>query len=214
MSTILFEKCTELTVEEKRAFAYFGEGAKIRPPFRILNPQNIYVGDKTSVREHAFIHAYTDLSDLMNYIDPLYVKDFSKEDYYYDSKIEIGREVQIGRFLLLSCTNHIQLEDNVLLSERVFIGDNNHSFSHPCVPIIQQPNKKGSKIIIGRGSWIGVGSAILAGTILGQNCVVGANSVVNSSFLSHSVIGTEKAKLLFRRHNDESQVSYESSLDK
>jgi acetyltransferase-like isoleucine patch superfamily enzyme len=211
MKNILIEKNTELTVEEKRMFAYFGEGAKIRPPFRILNPQNIFVGDKTSVREHAFIHAYTDLSDLMNYIDPLYVKDFNKDDYLYNSTIMIGREVQIGRFLLMSCTNFVQLEDHVLLSERVFVGDNNHSFSHPYVPIIQQPNKKGTKIVIGRGSWIGVGAAILSGTSLGQNCIVGANSVVDSSFPSHSVIGTEKAKLLFRRYDDNSLSDYDLS---
>jgi acetyltransferase-like isoleucine patch superfamily enzyme len=196
---ILLEKDTPLSNEEKKMFAYFGEGAKIKPPFRILNPQRIKIGDRTSIREGAFIHAYQDLSELINYIDPLYKNDFKKEDYLYDSEIILGNEIQIGRFLLMSSTNSIVLENNVLLSERIFMGDNNHTFSHLHVPIMQQPNKQGKPIFIGKGSWIGIGAAILAGTHIGQNCVIGANSVVADIFESHSVIGTEKAKLLFKK---------------
>ncbi len=199
IKNILIEKDTPLTSEEKKLFGYFGEGAKIRPPFRILNPHRIKIGDRTSIREGAFIHAYQDLSELTNYIDPKYKKDFNIEDYLYESEIILGNEIQIGRFALISCTNSIVLKNNVLLSERVFIGDNNHSFNHPQVPIMQQPNKKGKPIEIGEGSWIGIGAALLSGTRLGQNCVVGANSVVDAEFESYSVIGTEKAKLLFKK---------------
>lgn len=204
MGNILIEKNEPLTTEEKKLFAYFGEGSIIRPPFRILNPQNIHIGDRTSIREHAFIHAYTDLSDLLNYVTPEYKGFYKREDYLYNSKIEIGREIQIGRFLLMSSTNLIHLENHVLLSERVFIGDNNHTFSHPFIPIIQQPNKKGSPIFIGTGTWIGVGSAILSGTKLGRNSIVGANSIVDGEFPSHAVIGSDKAKLLFRRFDEKS----------
>jgi len=196
---ILLEKDTPLTNKEKKLFAYFGENAKIRPPFRILNPQNIHIGDRTSIREGAFIHSYIDLSDLMNYIAPKYRTDFMREDYLYDSKIFIGNEIQIGRFVLMSSTRSITLENNVLFSERVFVGDNNHTFSHLHVPIIQQPNKKGEPIVIGTGSWIGIGAVILSGTKLGKNCAVGANSVVQGEFPSYAVIATEKAKMLYRR---------------
>jgi acetyltransferase-like isoleucine patch superfamily enzyme len=204
MNNILIEKDTPLTTEEKKLFAYFGEGAKIRPPFRILNPHRISIGDKTSIREGAFIHAYQDLTELIQYIDPRWRGDVKPEDYLYDSEIIIGNEVQIGRYLLLSSTRSVILENNVLLSERIFVGDNNHTFSHAEIPIIQQPNKPGKPVRIGKGSWIGAGAAVLAGTQLGQNCVVGANSVIDSEFPSHSVIGPEKAKLLFRRHGEES----------
>ena len=197
---VLIEKNTPLTNEEKKIFAYFGIGAQILPPFRILNPRNIRIGDRTSIREGAFIHAYEDLTSLMNYIDPQYKNDFKPNDYQYKPEIIFGNEIQAGRFLLMSCTNSIVLENNVLLSERVFVGDNNHTFSHPYVPIMQQPNKKGKQVYIGKGSWIGIGAVILAGTRLGQNCVVGANSVVQGKYPSHSVVGLEKAKLLFRRH--------------
>src|SRR6266508_3746690 len=113
---VLLEKATPLTSEDKRMFAYFGTDAKILPPYRILNPQRIAIGDRTAIREWCHINAFIDLSFLMDSID---------------------REVQIGRFAFMSCTRSIVIERNVVLSERVFIGDNNHTFSHPDVPIVQ-----------------------------------------------------------------------------
>jgi acetyltransferase-like isoleucine patch superfamily enzyme len=65
-----------------------------------------------------------------------------------------------------------------------------------------QPNKEGEPIKIDSGSWIGIGAVILPGTCLGKNCVVGANSVVQGVFPSHAVIAPEKAKMIFRRHNE------------
>jgi acetyltransferase-like isoleucine patch superfamily enzyme len=198
---VLLEKDSELTAEDKKLFKYFGEHAKIRPPLRILNPHRISIGDRTSIREGCHINAFLDLSFLMDYIDPAWRDDFRREQYLYDPEIDIGREVQIGRFAFMSCTRAIRIGDQVVLSERVFLGDNNHTFSHPEVPIVQQPNSPGEPVVIGRGSWIGVGAAILAGTVLGRNCAVGANSVCRGdTFPDHSVIGPEPARLLFRRH--------------
>lgn len=194
---VLIEKTVELTSDEKKLFKYFGEGAKIRPPFRILNPHRIIIEDYVSIREDAYIHAYQDLSELHKYIEQKFKEDFAPKEYFYDSEITIRREVQIGRNLFISCTNSILLERNITISERVFIGDNNHSFSHPFVPIMQQPNKVGKPVIIGPGSWIGCGASILGGTHLGRNSVVGTNSVVKGSFPDHAVIASEYAKLLF-----------------
>jgi acetyltransferase-like isoleucine patch superfamily enzyme len=202
-SNYLLEKSTPLTAEDKRRFAYFGVNAKILPPFRILNPQDIVIGDVTAIREGCHINAFRDLSFLLQYVDKEFRDAFTPEDYRYTPRIEIGRENQIGRFAFMSCTTSITLENNVLLSERVFIGDNNHGFSHPQVPIMQQPNKRGKPVVIGKGSWIGVGAAILSGTTIGQNCVVGANSVCRGgNYPSHSVIAPEAARILYRRRND------------
>jgi acetyltransferase-like isoleucine patch superfamily enzyme len=199
---VLLETTAPLSNREKDLFAYFGQDAKILPPLRVLNPQRISIGDRTSIREGAHINAFIDLSFLMRYIEPAFRADFSESQYLYDPRIHIDAEVQIGRFVFVSCVRTITIERNVVLSERVFLGDNNHSFSHLHVPIVQQPNKPGNPVIVGSGSWIGVGAALLPGTRLGRNCVVGANSVCrDTEFPSHSVIGPEPAKLLYRRHN-------------
>jgi len=196
----LLEKKTPLTKKDKDRFAYFGVNAKILPPLRILNPQCIVIGDVTAIREGCHINAFRDLSFLMNYIDEKYRREFRAEAYRFEPRIEIGRENQIGRFVFMACTGSIVLEDNVLLSEHVFIGDHNHNFSHREVPVMQQPNKPGEPVVIGKGTWVGVHAAILAGTRVGRNCVIGANSVCRGGdFPSYSVIGPEPAKVLYRR---------------
>jgi acetyltransferase-like isoleucine patch superfamily enzyme len=196
---LLLNKTTPLTSKEKALFGYFGVGAKIKPPFRILNPHRIHIGDRTSIQEHCHVNAFQDLSFLLDYVAPRYRDDFDEADYRYDSEIAIGRENQIGRFFFVSCTRRIELDDNVLLSERVFIGDNNHSFSHREVPIMQQPNKTGKPIHVKFGSWVGAGAVLLSGTEIGKLSVVGANSVCKEKFPDYSVIGPEPSRLLFRR---------------
>lgn len=201
-SNVLINSNGPLTSKEKALFGYFGVNAKIKPPFRILNPHRIHIGDKTSIQEHCHINAFEDLTFLREYIDPRYQNEFPDDEYVYDSRVEIGAENQIGRFFFVSCTMAIVLEDNVLISERVFIGDNNHSFRHTEVPIMQQPNKVGTPIRIAYGSWVGAGAALLAGTELGKLSVVGANSVCKGRFPDYAVIGPEPAKVLFTRFGD------------
>src|ERR1700732_3503754 len=121
---VLLEKATPLTSEDKKLFAYFGTDAKILPPYRILNPQRITIGDRTAIREWCHINAFIDLSFLMDYIDPAFRDSFAAEQYLYDPQVRIDREVQIGRFAFVSCTRSIVVERNVVLSERVFLGDN------------------------------------------------------------------------------------------
>ena len=199
----LLETDKPLTREQKDLFAYFGVNAKIVPPLRILNPQNVFIGDYTAIREGCHWNAFRDLSFLRDYISQEFSSAFSADDYMYNAHITVERECQIGRFSFMSCTNEILLERNVLLSERVFVGDNNHGFSHPEIPIMQQPNKRGIPVQIGRGTWIGVGAAILAGVRLGQNTVVGANSVVHGgSYPAHAVIAPPAAVVTFQRHPD------------
>lgn len=185
---VLLEGNTPLTARQKKMFKYFGVSSRIKPPYRILNPHRIYVGDRTSIQEYSHINAFSDLTFLMEYIEKKYRGDFHAADYRYDSHIHIDRECQIGRFFFASCTNRITLHRNVLVSERVFIGDNNHSFAHKHVPIMQQPNQKGEPIEIEKGCWVGVGASILKGSRLGVNCIVGTNSVVEGTFKAHSVI--------------------------
>lgn len=201
---VLLEKTEPLTDEEKNLFGRFGAGSKIRPPFRILNPHRIFIDDNVSIREECYLHAYEDLTKLHDFIEERYKGDFDLSQYKYDSRIEIGREVQIGRNFFISCTNAVEIGRNVTISERVFIGDNNHSFSHPDVPIMQQPNKVGIPVLVGQGSWIGAGASLLGGTRLGRNSVVGTLSVVKGEFPDYAVVGAQPAKLLFvKEHRPE-----------
>ena len=202
----LLEGTEPLASADKARFAYFGVNAKILPPYRILNPQNIRIGDRVAIREGCHINAFRDLTFIHDYVEEKYRGELNRDDYHYDGHITIDHTCQIGRFVFMSCTKSITIEDHVVFSERVFVGDNNHGFRHPHVPIMQQPNDKGEPVVIGRGSWIGVGAVLLPGTVLGRNCVVGANSVVKrGQYPSHAVIAPPAAEVLFRRHSDDAQ---------
>jgi acetyltransferase-like isoleucine patch superfamily enzyme len=169
----------------------------------VLNPQNIVIGDYVSIRENAYIHAYTDLSNIHQYIDPRYQGDFDLDDYRYESRITFGNQIQIGPGVLISCTKSVEIENNVVFSHHVYVGDNNHTYTHPNVPIMQQPNQPGRPVRIGTGSWLGFGACILPGTSLGKNTVVGAQAVVHhGEYPDCAVIGNEKAKILFVKDHE------------
>ena len=97
----LLETTVALTSADKARFAYFGVNAKILPPLRILNPQNVSIGDYTAIREGCHLNAFRDLSFLLDYVAPEYRDAFTREDYQYDGRIVIDRECQIGRFSLI-----------------------------------------------------------------------------------------------------------------
>src|SRR6267378_7843049 len=89
---VLLNKSSPLTSKEKKMFGYFGVKAKIKPPYRILNPHRVHVGDVTSIQEYCNINAFEDMSFLRQYIAARYQDDFAVEEYLYDSRIEIGTE--------------------------------------------------------------------------------------------------------------------------
>ena len=85
----LLEMTEPLNCEDKAKFAYFGVYAKILPPLRILNPQNIIIGDRVAIREGCHVNAFKDLSFIQEYIDFEDPDDFRREDYLYDGHITI-----------------------------------------------------------------------------------------------------------------------------
>lgn len=111
------------------------------------------------------------------------------------SKIAIGRNVVIrpGSFLFADPRDGgggICIEDDVLIGSGVHIYTNNHRFSDPCMPIINQGHPQPtleSSVVIRRGAWIGAGTIILQGVDIGENSVIGAGSVVTKSVPARSV---------------------------
>jgi acetyltransferase-like isoleucine patch superfamily enzyme len=105
------------------------------------------------------------------------------------SKISIGKYVVIraGTFLFADPTNGgggITIEDGVLIGAGVHFYTNNHQFSDPHIPIIEQGYPTVSDkdaIIVRKGSWIGANVVVLPGVEIGENAVIGAGSVVTKS---------------------------------
>lgn len=106
-----------------------------------------------------------------------------------NGKIHIGDGTNIGRNVVISAIEKIQIGKKCLISYNVSIFDHDHSTNSP----MQGGLSQAKKTIIGDECFIGAHSFIIKGVELGNHCVVGANSVVTKSFPPHSLIAGSPA---------------------
>ena len=110
-------------------------------------------------------------------------------------ELKIGSGTCIGNFNHIYATNSIVIGENVLTADKVYISDNLHSYEDVNSPIIHQPIKQISKVIIGDGTWLGENVCVI-GAKIGKNCVIGANSVVTKDIPDYCVAVGIPAKVI------------------
>jgi len=159
----------------KRNFSKCGKNFKIGFPSTISKPNLIEIGNNVFIREHAWLNC--------------------EDKNYGATTLRIGSGIYIGRFLHLNAKKSVIIEDNVLISDRVFITDHHHGFSKR-EPIINQPLPDAKKVKLKKGCWIGVGAVINPGITIGNNSIVGANSVVTKDVPDNVIVGGVPAKFI------------------
>lgn len=164
-------------------FASFGERSIVHPPALIIGHQRIHVGDDVVVHPHAFFSVVDE-----------------HEGKAYDARLVIGDRVRIGFSLSIACCGSIRIEDDVLISDRAFIGDTYHEYRDVTRPVSQQGLAAPRSVLIGRGAFIGISSAVLAGVTVGEGAYVGANAVVTKDLPPFSVAVGNPARVI--RHWD------------
>ncbi len=110
--------------------------------------------------------------------------------------LTIGAGTYIGRFATLACMRRVKIGANVLMSDRVFIGDALHGFSRIDLLIKDQPMHSPGPVEIGDGTWIGIGVCILPNVKIGKHCVIGANAVVTTDVPDYHVVAGIPAKTI------------------
>lgn len=118
------------------------------------------------------------------------------------SRIDIADNVYIGHFLRLSAMGRISIGEEALISDRVYLSDNNHIYEDVDVPIKRQGLREGRRLEVGRGAWIGIGAVVVGNLRIGRNAVVGANSVVRADVPDYTVVAGDPA-VVVRRHDGE-----------
>lgn len=114
-------------------------------------------------------------------------------------RVVIGDHTQIGRHLILAGVgSSIVIEENVLISERVFIAEANHGFEDISRPVLGAESVSGGPVRIGAGSWLGVGVCILPGVTIGRHCIIGANAVVTRDVPDYSIAAGSPARVIKR----------------
>lgn len=122
-----------------------------------------------------------------------------------ECQVSIGDNTRIGRYLILSgAGSSITIEDNVLMSERVFITESNHDFSDISKPV-QSQAVSGGPVHIGSGTWIGIGVCILPGVTIGKHCVIGANATVTRDIPDYSIAAGVPARVV-KRYDSEKEA--------
>lgn len=169
----------------RNKFEYFGKGAYVPISTKIEFPENIYIGDKMSLGRMSWLAA-----------NPLTQSE--------KCSLKIGNGSYIGNFAHIYATHKIEIGNEVLIADKVYISDNLHSFETIVIPIIKQPIKQLEEVIIGDGAWIGENVCII-GASVGKQSVIGANSVVNKSIPDYCIAVGAPAKII-KRYSFEKQA--------
>ena len=80
---------------------------------------------------------------------------------------------------MFAALERIEVGDHVMFANGCFVGDADHRFDDPEVPITHQGFTSKGPVEIGTNCWFGVNCAVTSGVTVGERCVIGANSVVN-----------------------------------
>jgi acetyltransferase-like isoleucine patch superfamily enzyme len=94
------------------------------------------------------------------------------------AEISIGSGCFLNRGTMLAALERIEIGDHVMFANNCFVGDADHRFDDPEVPITWQGFTSEGPVRIGSNAWFGVNCVVTSGVTIGERCVVGANSVV------------------------------------
>jgi acetyltransferase-like isoleucine patch superfamily enzyme len=96
----------------------------------------------------------------------------------------------------------IEIQDQVLMGERVLIGDTFHEYEDVTTPVIGQPMAPPEKITVERGSYIGLGAMLMPGVTVGEQAYVGAGALVTADVPPRTVAVGNPARMM-KRYDDE-----------
>ncbi len=166
-----------LTPPPPSAFGSFGADSVIAPPARVTMPQSIHIGDSVVIHEHSWISVVDHVAG-------------------YSPKLTIGSGTLIDRLLHLACAGEVEIGEDVLIAERVLIGDTYHEYEDPDLPVIKQPLAPPRKVTIERGAYIGFGAIIVQGVTVGEHAYVGAGAVVTRDVPPRAVVIGNPARVV------------------
>lgn len=158
----------DLTPPLPSAFGAFGRSV-IVPPARVNRPECIFIGDGVVIHEGVWLSVV-------------------KAHEEITPRLAIGDRVRIGRFCQISCVGEIVIEEDVLASDQVQIGDTYHQYEDPTVPTTRQPMALPSPVRVRRGALLGLGVVVLPGVTIGEGAYVAEGSVVTRDVPPHSVV--------------------------
>jgi acetyltransferase-like isoleucine patch superfamily enzyme len=148
----------------------------------VTSPECISIGDGVIVHEHAWLSVVAAIEGVR-------------------PSLSIGHRTSVGRMCHIACVGEVVIGRDVLISDRVFIGDTYHGYTDPDTPVLRQPMADPEPVLIGDGAFLGIGSVILQGVTVGQRGYVAAGAVVTEDVPAGVVVVGNPARAV-RRWDD------------
>jgi acetyltransferase-like isoleucine patch superfamily enzyme len=110
------------------------------------------------------------------------------------ARIEIGQGCFLNRGVMLAANERIEIGDHVMFANGCFVGDSDHRYDDPDVPITWQGFVSRGPVMIGSNCWFGVNCVVTGGVEIGERAVIGANSVVTRDIPAGTIAAGAPAK--------------------
>jgi acetyltransferase-like isoleucine patch superfamily enzyme len=113
-----------------------------------------------------------------------------------EAEIEIGEGCFLNRNTMIAAQARVTIGDHVMFANGCFVGDAEHRFDDPELPVTWQGFTSKGPVSIGDNCWFGVNCAVSSGVTVGERCVVGANSVVTRDLPPRTVCAAAPARVI------------------
>lgn len=169
------------TKEQLEKFGSCGKNVRIDSSVRILNPQNVHIGNDVRIDAFCFFSA--------------------------QNPIRIGNNVHISLYTQLGAAGApISIEDFAGLSSRVNVFTTTDDYSEGWMTNPTVPDRfkkvKGGPVLIQKHVIIGCGSVIMPNLVLETGCSVGALSFVNKTVPEFTVVAGNPMRLIGKRNKE------------
>ena len=112
------------------------------------------------------------------------------------AEIEIGAGCFLNRGTMIAAQGRVTIGDHVMFANGCFVGDADHRFDDPEVPVPMQGFTSKGPVRIGDNCWFGTNCVVTGGVTIGERTVVGANSVVTSDLPAGVIAAGAPAKVI------------------
>ncbi len=113
-----------------------------------------------------------------------------------EARIRIGEGCFLNRETMLAAHELIEIGDHVMFANHCFVGDADHRYDDPEVPITWQGFTGRGPVRIGSNCWFGVNCVVTGGVEIGERTVIGSNSVVTKDLPAGVIAAGAPAKVL------------------
>ena len=112
------------------------------------------------------------------------------------ARIAIGQGCFLNRGVMLAANERIEIGDHVMFANGCFVGDADHRYDDPEVPITWQGFASRGPVVIGSNCWFGVNCVVTGGVTIGERAVIGSNSVVTGDIPPGTIAAGAPAKVI------------------